>query len=500
MGSVGSLLPARPRHDCASDGDPSTASFCKQEGLLRATSEEPRVSVPSVTHSYASGGFCSDWLDASSPASPCSDSDDLRDDQAPSDHLRGPPPKLVPVSGKLEENVEKTLIRPMAFKPVVSKLRNAQPGTRLGLSESQVSLTHLLGAEKPGSLSCRASTLSDSGRNSLSSLPTYSTGCSQHPEVGALPTTPHGPLDPPGGCRPSNSDSGRSSSSKSTGSLSGRGRPSSESGSCGRSPLPGEEAVLVRELEDKLREREAELRLLRDSLDENEVAISPVHPLAQVFEEKQRRCEQELEGLRQRCAAQARQAAHAAHRGQQVLQLQVLQLQQEKKQLQEDLTQLLQERELLERRCASFQRERTELAPRLEETKWEVCQKSGEISLLKQQLKEAQAELAQRGAELLGLRAQLRELERLRAEVALERRRGQEQRDAFEQERGTWQGEKERVIRYQKQLQYSYIQMYRRNRRLEQRLQQLRLQGEDPLPEPCDPPDPPFEEITATEI
>ncbi|NWZ80211.1 N4B3A protein, partial [Poecile atricapillus] len=589
MGSVGSLLPARPRHDCTSDGDPSAASFCKQEGLLRATPEEPRVSVPGVTHSYANGGFCGDWLDASSPASPCSDSDDLRDDQAPSDHLRGPPPKLVPVSGKLEENVEKTLIRPMAFKPVVSKLRNAQPGTRLGLSESQVSLTHLLGVEKPGSLSCRASTLSDSGRNSLSSLPTYSTGCSQHPEVGALPTTPHGPLDPPGGCRPSNSDSGRSSSSKSTGSLSGRGRPSSESGSCGRSPLPGEEAMLVRELEDKLREREAELQLLRDSLDENEVAI------CQVFEEKQRRCEQELEGLRQRCAAQARQAAHAAHRGQQVLQLQVLQLQQEKKQLQEDLTQLLQEREVLERRCASFQRERTELAPRLEETKWEVCQKSGEISLLKQQLKEAQAELAQRGAELLGLRAQLREaraqlqagerrvqglqeaarlkalelevcanelqrrkseadlfrakagrleqevvglreaargrcppgtgegcpppgegcppaseelrgsvglrrqLERLRAEVALERRRGQEQRDAFEQERGTWQGEKERVIRYQKQLQYSYIQMYRRNRRLEQRLQHLRLQGEDSLPEPCDPPDPPFEEITATE-
>ncbi|XP_061315541.1 leucine zipper putative tumor suppressor 2 [Pezoporus flaviventris] len=600
MGSVGSLLPGRPRHDCTSqpcNGDPPTASFRKQEGLLRATQRDPpspeesHPAMPGVTHAYANGGFCGDWLDVPSPTSLCSDSDEPHDDQAPSGHLRAPPPKLVPVSGKLEENVEKTLIRPMAFKPVVPKLRSAQTVVRPGLSESQVSLTHLLGAEKPGSLSCRASTLSDSGRNSLSSLPTYSTGCSQHPEVGALPPTPHGPPDQPGGCRPSNSDSGRSSSSKSTGSLSGRGRPSSESGSCGRSPLPGEEAMLVRELEDKLREREAELQLLRDSLDENEVAI------CQVYEEKQRRCEQELEGLRQRCAAQARQAAQAAQRGQQVLQLQVLQLQQEKKQLQEDFAQLLQERELLERRCASFQRERTELAPRLEETKWEVCQKSGEISLLKQQLKEAQAELAQRSTELLGLRAQLREaraqlqagerraqglqeaarlkalelevcanelqrrkseadlfrakagrleqelaglreaaharcpppgegcpppgegcpqpgeeprgsaglrrqLERLRAEVALERRRGQEQRDAFEQERGTWQGEKERVIRYQKQLQYSYIQMYRRNRRLEQRLQHLRLQGEEPPPEHCDPPgpDPPFEEITATEI
>lgn len=408
MGSVSSLLPGRPRHDRPGqpcDGGLPTASFRKQEGLLRATPrdplspEEPHAAVPSVTHAYANGGFCGDWLDAPSPTSPCSDSDEPRDDRALSGHLRGPPPKLVPVSGKLEEvrgaggsrvdgcwgldfapcatlglsawtcelgphsrvfgvprdvvvsiplmprpscqgciweptwaphggrmeraatipcllldvkvsglgapprhrpreplgrstgpaalpslpffprqNMEKTLIRPMAFKPVVPKLRSAQAATRPGLSESQVSLTHLLGAEKPGSLSCRASTLSDSGRNSLSSLPTYSTGCSQHPEAGALPATPHGPPDPPGGCRPSNSDSGRSSSSKSTGSLSGRGRPSSESGSCGRSPLPGEEAMLVRELEDKLREREAELRLLRDSLDENEVAICQVRP------------------------------------------------------------------------------------------------------------------------------------------------------------------------------------------------------------------------------
>ena len=36
--------------------------------------------------------------------------------------------------------------------------------------------------------------------------------------------------------------------------------------------------MLVRELEDKLREREAELRLLRDSLDENEVTICQVCP------------------------------------------------------------------------------------------------------------------------------------------------------------------------------------------------------------------------------
>lgn len=51
---------------------------------------------------------------------------------------------------------------------------------------------------------------------------------------------------------------------------------------------------------------------------------------------------------------------------------QVFQLQQEKKKLQEDYSSLLQDRETLERRCATIQREQTQLGPRLEETKWEV--------------------------------------------------------------------------------------------------------------------------------
>ena len=56
---------------------------------------------------------------------------------------------------------------------------------------------------------------------------------------------------------------------------------------------------------------------------------------------------------------------------------QVFQLQQEKKKLQEDFSALLQDRESLERRCASIQREQTQLGPRLEETKWEVGARHG---------------------------------------------------------------------------------------------------------------------------
>lgn len=79
-----------------------------------------------------------------------------------------------------------------------------------------------------------------------------------------------------------------------------------------------------------------------------------------------------MEELRQGYSVKLQQAAQKAQRSQQVLQLQIFQLQQEKKKLQEDFAQLLAERELLEKRCASFEREHTELGPRLEETKWEV--------------------------------------------------------------------------------------------------------------------------------
>lgn len=94
----------------------------------------------------------------------------------------------------------------------------------------------------------------------------------------------------------------------------------------------------------------------------------PSHP--QAFSERPRHWRREHEAPREDCAAQAQRA----RRTQQLLQLQVLQLQQEKRQLQDDFAQLLQEREQLERRCATFEREQRELGPRLEETKWEVRQ------------------------------------------------------------------------------------------------------------------------------
>ena len=91
-----------------------------------------------------------------------------------------------------------------------------------------------------------------------------------------------------------------------------------------------------------------------------------------MYEEKQKRCELEMEELRQSCASRMQQASQKAQRGQQLLQLQIFQLQQDKKKLQEDFGHVLQEREQLEERCTAYEREKTQLGPRLEETKWEV--------------------------------------------------------------------------------------------------------------------------------
>ncbi|CAG6017101.1 unnamed protein product [Menidia menidia] len=632
---------------------------------------------------FVSEGVVGDWNDnlVLTAASPCSDSEEQRDNRTLNGNIGGPPPKLIPVSGQLEKNMEKVLIRPTAFKPVVPKNRHSvqylspRPGGG-SLSESQASLNLLLplggtngasgtngniGSGNPSSegkrnsfsggrnaRSSQSCSMSDSGRNSLSSLPTHSsTGYSLAPSEGSSSGSGSGGHVEPvtglgrttsggsGNHGHSNSDSGRSSSSKSTGSgsLSGRGQPLSDSGSCGHSPPPveGYEAV-VRELEEKLRERDLELQQLRENLDENEAAI------CQVYEEKQRRCEREMEELRQNCASKMKQASQKAQRAQQVLQLQVFQLQQEKKKLQEDLTSLLQDRETLERRCATIQREQTQLGPRLEETKWEVCQKSGEISLLKQQLKEIQSELSQKAGDIVVLKAQLREarselqasqvraqeaqtalrtrslelevcenelqrrkseaellrekvcrleeesarlhdsmsnhsgpplpgnatmkghcmslshqqgrgvggrggpspamyrdvddshlvwggesdeakaqrqnaetllglrqqVDRLKTELMYERRTSEEQLSRFEDERRVWHEEKEKVIRYQKQLQQNYIQMYRRNRDLERVMRELSLELENRDMEDYEvrsgSNDIHFEEITATEI
>ncbi|NXP69020.1 N4B3A protein, partial [Chloropsis cyanopogon] len=258
--------------------------------------------------------------------------------------------------------------------------------------------------------------LSDSGRNSMSSLPTHSTSSSYQLEP---LVTPMGPLSRFGGSahnilqcaviQDSNMMSLKAMSFSDGGNKilnpgkAGQHRPAGEKSACLRSPIATDEST-VQELEQKLLEREGELLELQSSFEEKEISS------CQAYEEKQRRCKEELEGLKQKCNSKLKQTSQKTQRTQQVLHLQVFQLQQEKQQLREELEKLMKEQNLLETKLRSYEKEKTSFAPALEETQWEVCQKSGEISLLKQQLKESQTELTSKTTEILSLKAQLKEV------------------------------------------------------------------------------------------
>uniref|UniRef100_A0A8D0GL22 Leucine zipper tumor suppressor family member 3 n=1 Tax=Sphenodon punctatus TaxID=8508 RepID=A0A8D0GL22_SPHPU len=498
------------------------------------------------------------------------------------------PPKIMPISGKLDQSNE-PLVRPSAFKPVVPKnfhsMQNLCPPQNNGITENRKSLNHT-NSNSPSAIKSglektslnrttnQVGGLSDSGRNSLTSLPTYGTGYSQHvghmsastSHINRIGTT-YVDKNIVGYNGISTSDSGRSSS-KSTSSFN-RLNHLNETMPF-HSPSTDD---IIQDLEDRLWEKEQEVLQMRRNLDKSEAAIF------QVFEEKQKIWEREMEDLRQNYANKLQQVSKKAQRAQQALQLQIFKLQQEKKKLQDDVGQLLQQREDLEKKFVVFKKEQAEFLPKIEETKWEVCQKAGEISLLKQQLKDSQADVSQKLNEIVGLRTQLKEgksflrekeeqistlkdsfssksvnleiceseiqrkmsevqmlreklnqceldvsnlkqtltgmghhshlnselaekltrdtlacesdeakmkrqneeslnalkkeVERLQTELKLERQQREQQVVDFEEERRTWQEEKEKVIKYQKQLQLNYVEMYQKNQLLEHKVNEL---------------------------
>uniref|UniRef100_A0A8C3YLP4 Leucine zipper tumor suppressor 1 n=1 Tax=Catagonus wagneri TaxID=51154 RepID=A0A8C3YLP4_9CETA len=431
------------------------------------------------------------------------------------------PPKLMPFSNQLEMGSEKGAVRPTAFKPVLPRsgaLLHSSP-------ESASHQLHPVPPDKPKEQELKpglySGALSDSGRNSMSSLPTHSTSSSY--QLDPL-VTPVGPASRFGGSahnitqsvilQDSNMMSLKALSFSDGGSK--LAHPSKADKGSVRSPISTDQCT-IQELEQKLLEREGELQKLHRSFKEKELASG------QAYEERPRRCKDELEGLEPKGKLKA--AAQKSQRAQQVLHLQVLQLQQEKRQLRQELESLMKEQDLLETKLRSYEKEKTSFAPALEETQWEVCQKSGEISLLKQQLKESQTEINAKASEILNLKAQLKDtrgrleglelktqdlesalrtkgLELEVCENELQRKKNEAELLREKHERLVWKEEKEKVIQYQKQLQQTYLAMYQRNQRLEKALQQL-ARGDGPgehLEIDLEGADIPYEDIIATEI
>ncbi|XP_043938855.1 leucine zipper putative tumor suppressor 1 [Protopterus annectens] len=495
--------------------------------------------------------------------------------------LSGSTPQLVQFPAQLDKGSDKAALRPTAFKPVMTKnsSTNLQISTEIsshGLQQASPLSQTSDQEHKPFGYSV---TLSDSGRNSMSSLPTHSTNCSY--QLDPLSASV-GPFNRFGGSalnitqasciqQDSNILSLKAMSYSDSGHCPNKGINTSKSGHlsdispCVHSPVSTDESIL-QHLEQKLYEKEAELQELQNTIEEKEADT------CQLFEEKQKRCREEMEGLKQKCNTRLRQASQKAQKTQHVLQMQIFQLQQEKKKLQENVDKFSKEREQLEAKVRCFEEKKTNLAPTLEETQWEVCQKSGEISLLKQQLKDYQTELASKVSEVLSLKAQLKEnkgrtefleqqirdvedslrtksvelevcenelqrkkneaellrdkmsrleqdiavlkkdlmlaedqrnrnedgkpvknqspsqdaedallgeVERLKAELMEEKRYNEKLSLSFQQEREIWREEKEKVIRYQKQLQQSYLHMYRKNQELEKVVKQMSVDMEE---------------------
>uniref|UniRef100_A0A673IVZ5 Leucine zipper putative tumor suppressor 3-like n=1 Tax=Sinocyclocheilus rhinocerous TaxID=307959 RepID=A0A673IVZ5_9TELE len=426
------------------------------------------------------------------------------------------PPKILTVSGKLEQN-NSTLVRPSAFKPVVPKsfhsmqnLVGQSSGGRSAGSDAPQSLCEQDSPDRdPSAGNDGQGGMSDSGRNSLTSLPTYTgPGVSYGPAQALGPlsaSTSHinrlsstaAPLEKPDKPSYQNglsvSDSGQSSSGKSC--LSYQRLATIQ-------PSPSTDDI-IQDLEDRLWEKEQEVRSAFISF-----CLLSYFSKSKSFS----------------VAVQASSFSSSVTN-----------------RLQDEISTLLAQREELEHKCLDYRKEQADILPRLEETKWELCQKAGEISLLKQQLRESQNEVTQRAGEMVALRGQLKELkgqmkereetmiglkdsytnksrelercegelkrtltevplpidsflslqsdeakaqrqeagelrrqlERLQGELHLERQQRERQTLTFAQERHTWQDEKERVLKYQAQLQLSYVETLQRNQALEERVGQL---------------------------
>ncbi|XP_051923374.1 leucine zipper putative tumor suppressor 1 [Hippocampus zosterae] len=505
-------------------------------------------------------------------------------------------PKLM--SGTDGTTAEKSLVRSTAYKPLSPRSVSSTEAQRNSLDRILSQVDKSKNPDIRHKPDTSSGNLSDSGHNSMSSLPTHSTSGSLSACTGPVshndgssaiancllkgaqpnlsPWVNSGGRD--GGYGASLSPGGLSSKAQSDGGSplsSHRPKRLSETAGGSRSPLTTDES-LIETLEQRLLERENELQELQVSYEVKEAATY------KFLEEKQKYCTDEMHELNHRCSASLQQASQMAANSRQALQLHVSQLQAENEKLKEEIATLNRERDLIERRLSAYEEENTQLAPTLEETQWEVCQKAGEISLLKQQLRDSQEDVSHKLNEIVGLRAQLKEItakaemlkeenkdggDRLRSRTIqvkvcqneLQRKKneadllrekvGQLEKDfdekaldqkphqrtshpepcvqnqaaeqvttvykpkeepegqtstellhkeverlkrqlgeekaaqerlaiTFDQERRTWNKEKDKVIKYQKQLQINYLQVHKKNQDLERLMKELNAELE----------------------
>ncbi|KAL5022908.1 hypothetical protein ScPMuIL_002063 [Solemya velum] len=436
------------------------------------------------------------------------------------------PPKLAPVSGILTRSPARGIIRPIAFKPVLTSSRRYVEPARgykhrkpSGPDDGYSSQDYPL-ANQNASNTSHGSVFMESDKSA-----SFSSDCVR-------------PCDRPDSLPSSN-----------TSRLS-----SNQMDSYVQTPSPSDSGV--GELEAMLKEKDAEINTLRDVMDKNERAIFQVH------DEKNKLWSREVNELRDDYERKLKIHERKAYKTEQVLSLQIYKLQQDKKAKKEDFDKLRQQKEELEKKCESYANEVSCLKSQLSGQSPQICEASGgqselqnlvgrlteEISQKTQHIQSLKSDLEKKHShleeksketsyrfknilakteEVKALKADLGrlsastegdadislcsnascemavqtdfskepspEIEMLKPSILAEKNRqltalkdelGQmkqvfeSERDIFEKDKGQWLEEKNKVVRYQKQLQLNYVQMFRKNKVLEAEVEQLTLELE----------------------
>lgn len=235
-------------------------------------------------------------------------------------------------------------------------------------------------------------------------------------------------------------------------------------------------------MESLLQEKESEISRLRQTMELNESAI------IRVQEQKRIEWEKQMQELAQEYHRRLRVTQDASRDRESELRQVIAQLELDKRQFSVDMQQNQLDRDRQNQLAAQIR----DLKQRNTETSQKLTEQSCECELLRHRNKELEQK-----SQTLEERLSMGQLEQQRlsgkiAEVEMasssdgqtqeskiselnerldqQERMIQKERDNFRAEQEKWREEKEKVLQYQKQLQSTYVQMYKRNNELESQL------------------------------
>ncbi|XP_060595679.1 leucine zipper putative tumor suppressor 2 homolog isoform X1 [Ruditapes philippinarum] len=170
-----------------------------------------------------------------------------------------------------------------------------------------------------------------------------------------------------------------------------------------QTPSPSDSGV--GELEAILKEKDAEINILRDVMDKNERAIF------QVYEDKKHGWVRDIQEMKEDFDRQIKECKRKSYKSEQILNLQVFKLQQDKKGLKDEIDKLVAEKEDLLQKCEAFAEETNRLQTQMDDATWQGQgrRSSGDVSNLQNQIDHLHSELTDKSEEVLRLQSRLEE-------------------------------------------------------------------------------------------